>query len=133
MDKRLLIPGEVDSSYVYPEMKSLKSKSTIPENALSTRPLTTSNTVVGHKIGFDTKWQHNEWMMHSTTDHANKQSIGIPYKVESPSNNKDMLGQETTKVRSDLVEQVVNIYEKVGKYKRVWNAEILLLWIWWVY
>jgi hypothetical protein len=126
MDKRLLIAGEDDSTYVCPEVKSIKSKSTIPENAPSSRPLTPSNTIVRYKIGFDTKGPHSGWMMLSTRDQASGLSIGIPYKVKSRSNNKEKLRQETDKVVPDLVDQVVNIYEKAGKHKREWNAGIAI-------
>ena len=124
MDKRLLVPGEDDASYVCPEVKSVKSKNINSENAPSSRPFNPSNTIVGYNIGIDTKGPHSGWMALSARDQASGLSIGIPYKIKSGNKNKDNLRQEANKVIPDLVDQLVNIYEKTGKHKRVWNAGI---------
>ena len=105
---------------------STKSKSSIPESDSHSKSLTASNAIVRYKMGFDTKDRNGGGMMLPTRDQATGLSIDIPYKVKLRSNNKDKLHQKRVKVMRDLVDQVVNIYEKAGKHKRVWNAGIAM-------
>ena len=65
-------------------------------------------------------------MLLSTSDQGSGLSIGTIYKAKYLSNNKDMLRQETNKVIPDVVDQVINIYEKAGKHKCMRTAGIAI-------